>query len=739
MSVEIRGSVEEIVYKNDENGFVIAVIESGDEFIYVKGYIPIIHEGEDMLFRGRFVMHPTYGEQLEVTSSEILMPTDIEAIERYLASGIIKGIGPATASRIIDHFGKNSLDIIQYDPSRLTEVSGIGQKKADEIASAFFEQRALKDIMLFLQKYGISVNYAMRIFKLYGHETIDIVSENPYQLADDIPGIGFRMADQVAKKMGVEPVSPYRIATGIKYILSQHVMQGHTYVARQELAFKTADVLSVPKDQVDGLITDMVIRGTLHLERFGDADMIYPAPLYYAELKVCQKLIQLASGAVEIPGLDIDRDISDFEKRTDITLADNQREAVKASVTNGLMVITGGPGTGKTTIINGILDIFENRHLKVLLAAPTGRAAKRMSEATDREAKTIHRLLEYAYSEGNESAGFMKNEEDPLTCDAVIIDETSMVDVLLMNHLLSAISEGTRVIFVGDVDQLPSVGPGCVLKDIIDSNAVPVVRLTEIFRQSEESMIVVNAHKINHGDMPVLNTKNRDFFFIDAKRQESISSTISQLVRKRLPEYYGIDPVHDIQVLTPTKKGPSGTMQLNKLLQEVLNPPKTGRAEKKMGERIFRSGDKVMQIRNNYQLKWRTEEDERGEGVFNGDIGFIEGMNLADQKVVVHFDDGRIVHYDFSQLEELIHAYAVTVHKSQGSEFPVLVMPVWSGPPMLMNRNILYTAVTRAKQLVVLVGDRRYLNVMVNNENQHERQSGLKYRLEGIVKSGYIM
>ncbi len=739
MSVEIRGSVEEIVYKNDENGFVIAVIESGDEFIYVKGYIPIIHEGEDMLFRGRFVMHPTYGEQLEVTSSEILMPTDIEAIERYLASGIIKGIGPATASRIIDHFGKNSLDIIQYDPSRLTEVSGIGQKKADEIASAFFEQRALKDIMLFLQKYGISVNYAMRIFKLYGHETIDIVSENPYQLADDIPGIGFRMADQVAKKMGVEPVSPYRIATGIKYILSQHVMQGHTYVARQELVFKTADVLSVPKDQVDGLITDMVIRGTLHLERFGDADMIYPAPLYYAELKVCQKLIQLASGAVEIPGLDIDRDITDFEKRTDITLADNQREAVKASVTNGLMVITGGPGTGKTTIINGILDIFENRHLKVLLAAPTGRAAKRMSEATDREAKTIHRLLEYAYSEGNESAGFMKNEEDPLTCDAVIIDETSMVDVLLMNHLLSAISEGTRVIFVGDVDQLPSVGPGCVLKDIIDSNAVPVVRLTEIFRQSEESMIVVNAHKINHGDMPVLNTKNRDFFFIDAKRQESISSTISQLVRKRLPEYYGIDPVHDIQVLTPTKKGPSGTMQLNKLLQEVLNPPKTGRAEKKMGERIFRSGDKVMQIRNNYQLKWRTEEDERGEGVFNGDIGFIEGMNLADQKVVVHFDDGRIVHYDFSQLEELIHAYAVTVHKSQGSEFPVLVMPVWSGPPMLMNRNILYTAVTRAKQLVVLVGDRRYLNVMVNNENQHERQSGLKYRLEGIVKSGYIM
>ncbi len=739
MSVEIRGSVEEIVYKNDENGFVIAVIESGDEFIYVKGYIPIIHEGEDMVFKGRFVMHPTYGEQLEVTSSEILMPTDIEAIERYLASGIIKGIGPATASRIIDHFGKNSLDIIQYDPSRLTEVSGIGQKKADEIASAFFEQRALKDIMLFLQKYGISVNYAMRIFKLYGHETIDIVSENPYQLADDIPGIGFRMADQVAKKMGVEPVSPYRIATGIKYILSQHVMQGHTYVARQELAFKTADVLSVPKDQVDGLITDMVIRGTLHLERFGDADMIYPAPLYYAELKVCQKLIQLASGAVEIPGLDIDRDISDFEKRTDITLADNQREAVKASVTNGLMVITGGPGTGKTTIINGILDIFENRHLKVLLAAPTGRAAKRMSEATDREAKTIHRLLEYAYSEGNESAGFMKNEEDPLTCDAVIIDETSMVDVLLMNHLLSAVSEGTRVIFVGDVDQLPSVGPGCVLKDIIDSNAVPVVRLTEIFRQSEESMIVVNAHKINHGEMPVLNTKNRDFFFIDAKRQESISSTISQLVRKRLPEYYGIDPVHDIQVLTPTKKGPSGTMQLNKLLQEVLNPPKTGRAEKKMGERIFRSGDKVMQIRNNYQLKWRTEDDERGEGVFNGDIGFIEGMNLADQKVVVHFDDGRIVHYDFSQLDELIHAYAVTVHKSQGSEFPVLVMPVWSGPPMLMNRNILYTAVTRAKQLVVLVGDRRYLNVMVNNENQHERQSGLKYRLEGIVKSGYIM
>ncbi len=739
MSVEIRGSVEEIVFRNDENGFVIAVVESGDEFIYVKGYIPIIHEGEDMLFRGRFVMHPTYGEQLEVTSSEILMPTDLEAIEKYLASGIIKGIGPATASRIMDHFGKNSLDIIQYDPARLTEVSGIGQKKADEIASAFFEQRALKDIMLFLQKYGVSVNYAMRIFKLYGHETIDIVSENPYQLADDVPGIGFRMADQIAKKMGVESVSPYRIATGIKYVLSQHVMQGHTYALKDDLIRRTADVLFVSADQVEDIVTDMVIRGSLHIERFKEESFIYPTPLYFAELKVCQKLVQLATGATQIPGLDLDADIKAYEAREEITLAQNQREAIKSAVQNGLMVITGGPGTGKTTIVNGILDVFERKHLKVLLAAPTGRAAKRLSEATKQEAKTIHRLLEYAYSEGNETAGFMKNEEDPLTCDAVVIDETSMVDTLLMNHLLSAIAPGTRVIFAGDVDQLPSVGPGCVLKDIIDSGVIPVVRLTEIFRQSEESMIVVNAHKINHGEMPVLNTKNKDFFFIDSRRQESMASTISQLVKKRLPEYYKLDPVHDIQVLTPTKKGPTGTLQLNKLLQEVLNPPKTGRAEKKFGERIFRSGDKIMQIKNNYQMKWKTDDDQRGEGVFNGDIGFIEGMNLADQKVVVRFDDGRTVHYDFSQLDEIIHAYAVTVHKSQGSEFPVLVMPVWSGPPMLMNRNILYTAVTRAKQLVVLVGDRRYLNIMVNNENQHERLSGLKFRLEGIVKEEFIV
>lgn len=739
MSVEIRGSVEEIVFKNEENGFVIAVVESGDEFIYVKGYIPIIHEGEDMVFRGRFVMHPTYGEQLEVTSSEILMPTDLHAIEKYLASGIIKGIGPATAARIIDKFGKNSLDIIQYDPERLTEVNGIGKKKAEEIAGAFFEQRALKDIMIFLQKYGISVNFAMRIFKLYGHETIDVVSENPYRLADEVPGIGFKMADQIAKKMGVEPVSPYRIATGVKYVLGHHVMQGHTYAEREWLIKETTEVLVVPKEQVEGVISDMLIRGTLHVERIGMHDHLYPAPLYYAETKVCKKLIELASGAADIPGLDVKEEISAFEDRNGIELAENQKAAIEAAMHNGLLVITGGPGTGKTTIINGILDIFERKYLKVLLAAPTGRAAKRMSEATDKEAKTIHRLLEYAYSEGNESAGFMKNEEDPLACDVVIIDETSMVDILLMNHLLSAITPGTRVILVGDVDQLPSVGPGCVLRDIIHAEAVPVARLTEIFRQSQESMIVVNAHKINHGEMPQLNTKNKDFFFIDAKRQESIASTISQLVKKRLPDYYKLDPVHDIQVLTPTKKGPVGTIQLNKLLQEVINPPKPGRAEKKFGDRVFRTGDKVMQIKNNYQMKWKTEDDDRGEGIFNGDIGFIEGMNMADQNVVVHFDDGRIVHYDFSQLDELIHAYAVTVHKSQGSEFPVLVMPVWSGPPMLMSRNILYTAVTRAKQLVVLVGEKKYLSLMVNNDKQQERQSGLRFRLEGIVKDGFIM
>ena len=739
MSVEIRGSVEEIVFKNEENGFVIAVIESGDEFLYVKGYIPIIHEGEDMVFRGRFVMHPTYGEQLEVSSSEIVMPTDLHAIEKYLASGIIKGIGPATAARIMDKFGKNSLDIIQYDPQRLTEVSGIGKKKAEEIAGAFFEQRALKDIMIFLQKYGISVNFAMRIFKMYGHETIEMVSENPYRLADEIQGIGFRLADQIAEKMGVEPVSPYRIATGIKYVLGHHVMKGHTFAEKEWLVNETADVLRVPKDQIEGVISDMLIRGSLHIERFGDKDQLYPAPLYYAETKVCKKLIELASGASDIPGLNIKEEIDGFEERSSIELADNQKKAIEAAMKSGLLVITGGPGTGKTTIINGILDIFERKFLKVLLAAPTGRAAKRMSEATDKEAKTIHRLLEFAYSEGNESSGFMKNEEDPLACDVVIIDETSMVDIILMNHLLNAITPGTRVILVGDVDQLPSVGPGCVLRDIIDAKAVPVARLTEIFRQSQESMIVVNAHKINQGDMPQLNTKNKDFFFIEAKREQSIASTISQLVKKRLPEYYKIDPVHDIQILTPTKKGPIGTIQLNKLLQEVINPPKPGRAEKQFGDRVFRSGDKIMQIKNNYQMKWKTHDDERGEGVFNGDIGFIEGMNLADQKIVVHFDDGRIVHYDFSQLDELIHAYAVTVHKSQGSEFPVLVMPITSGPPMLMNRNILYTAVTRAKQLVVLVGEKRYLSQMVNNDKQQERLSGLKFRLESIVKDGFIM
>ncbi|MGB3367554.1 MAG: ATP-dependent RecD-like DNA helicase [Acidaminobacteraceae bacterium] len=740
MSVEVKGIIEEIVFKNDDNGFVIAVlnIDGMDlDYLYVKGYIPVISEGESMSFKGRYVYHKSYGEQLEVLSSEIIVPETKEEILRYLASGVIKGIGPATAEKIVERFGDSSFDVIQFNPEMLKEVQGIGDKKIEEIARSFIEQSAYRDIMLYLQKLGISSSYSTRIFKEYGNDTIHLISENPYRLEEDIKGIGFKMADSIAKRMGVEATSVYRIHTGIRHALAMFARDGHTFAYKDELLEKAFEVLGVAKEDLDREISEMIIKGNLYFDTFDDRTVIYLPAYFFAEVKVSQKLFKLATSDFSEFEIDMDTEFRDVYNLTGMEYDIVQKRAIEKAVKGGVTVITGGPGTGKTTVINRIIKMFEARSLSVKLAAPTGRAAKRMTEATNRESKTIHRLLEYTYSENEMVLGFNRNEDNPIEADVLIIDELSMVDVMLMGYLLDAITVGTRVILVGDADQLPSVGAGSVLKDILEGEIdfIDVIKLDKIFRQSEESMIVVNAHRINAGQLPLLNEKDKDFFFINKANQSDVPSAISDLCSKRLPSFYDIDPLRDIQVLTPMKNGVTGTINMNKELQKTLNPPHDLKAEKEFGDKIFRVGDKIMQVKNNYSIKWRTVDGLDGTGVFNGDIGFIKEINNKDRNITIIYDDERIVRYEFLEMDEIMHAYVVTIHKSQGSEFPVVIIPVCSGPFMLLTKNIFYTAVTRAKSLVVLVGSERYIDQMVNNTSNLDRNSGLKYRFINISKS----
>jgi exodeoxyribonuclease V alpha subunit len=724
MSVEIKGTVEEIIYKNEENGYVIAVIDHEDMPVYIKGTIPFIAEGDQMIFRGRYVVHKTYGEQFDVESCETITPSNVEDIERYLASGLIRGIGPATAFRIVEKFGEDALDIIQYNPEKLTEVAGIGSSKAAIIAESFIDQRVVKNVMLFLQKYGVSVVYGMKIYKLYGQEAIRIISENPYCLADDIDGIGFKKADEIAQKMGVVPASPYRLTSGIQYVLHQYVNGGHTYIDKVSLIRLAGERLGVDIEAVESILSDMIIKGDVFFTTLKGVEVIFPTHLYDAEKGVFTQLLALNDAPYKLIEEDLDVLVEAFGQEEAIALDALQVDAIKHSVKNGVMVITGGPGTGKTTIIKGIIKLFETYNFSLLLAAPTGRAAKRMTEATHRESKTIHRLLEYSYIEGV-GQGFNKKADNPLVADVVIIDEVSMVDTVLMNHLLNAIPLGTRLILVGDADQLPSVGAGNVLRDIIDSDMIYTVRLKEIFRQGQESMIVTNAHKINRGEAPLLNEKNQDFYFIHKRSHRDIVETIRALCKDRLPDYYNFDPIKDIQVLAPMKNSDIGTLNLNKILQESLNPKSAIKEEKVFPTRTYREGDKVMQIRNNYELTWELANGTGGKGVYNGDIGLITLLDNRERVLEVLFDDGKRCLYSFDQLDDLILAYAATVHKSQGSEFKVVVMPISYGPPMLLSRNVLYTAITRAKELVVLVGDERYLHEMIKNNNNQERHSGL--------------
>lgn len=732
--VELEGRLIEIIFQNESNGYLVGVLDIEDEEITIVGCLPALKEGEMIAVKGKWVVHPVYGKQMDVKEYRAIQPSTKEGILKYLSSGVIKGIGKKMAQRIVDHFGTDALDIIQYDPQKLTQVSGIGDAKAETIAQAFEDQRELREIILFLSQYGVSPNYAVKIYKKYKEMTIAYIQENPYRLADEIIGIGFKKADQIAQAMGISSNSKYRIHSGIRYTINTFHLEGHTYAPGELLVDRAKDLLNVTEEEVAEGMQEMALKQRIQLERKDEEIIVYSMPYFFAETNACKKLIELSQIELEPLQIDVDEEISNIEEEDQIVLAENQKEAIRQSVDKGVLVITGGPGTGKTTTINTLIKVFENQKKKIILAAPTGRAAKRMTEATGKEAKTIHRLLEMGYSDEDEGMLFQRNEDNPLPGDVIIIDEVSMVDIILMNSLLKAISRGTRVIFVGDVDQLPSVGAGNVLKDIIDSNVIKVVRLNEIFRQAGESMIVVNAHKINKGEYPKLNSKDKDFYFITRNKKDDILNTIIGVVKERLPKHYNFDPIADIQVLTPMKKGEVGTLNLNKELQNYLNPSDKYKKEKELREKIFRVGDKVMQIKNNYTLKWTSldvdAEEAQGEGVFNGDIGYIQHINKEEQELTVFFDDNRSVVYSYSQLDELELAYSITIHKSQGSEFPVVVIPITWGPPMLLTRNLLYTAVTRAKSLVVLVGSENYLKRMIDNNKIVERYSGLGTRLK---------
>lgn len=731
---EITGIVEEIVFRNEDNGFsVIDIREEGTgQMVTAVGSFPFISQGERIRLEGEWVNHPDYGPQFKMINYSSAAPSTVTGLINYLSSGLIKGVGEATARKLVDHFGLDVLDIIQFNPQRLLEVDGIGEARAEMIASSFSEQKEIREVMIFLQSHGISTTFALKIYKLYGSNTIELVRQNPYRLAEDIAGIGFKTADRIARSLGIDLDSPHRAAAGVRYILSEAALDGHNFLPKETLMEKAVKLLGIDQALIENAVTNLALTHSIVMEQTDEFIAVYRVGLYQAEASAARMLRDLAAAGPIRQFKNIEKSVKRIERKNHIELADQQREAVCKAMQHGVLVITGGPGTGKTTTLNCIIDLFEQEDMEVELAAPTGRAAKRMTETTGREARTIHRLLEYGYGDDQEYS-FHLDEDNPIKADAVIIDEMSMVDTLLFYHLLKAIPQGTRLIMVGDVDQLPSVGPGNVLRDIIQSGVIPVVKLTEIFRQARESMIIVNAHLINHGEKPLLNVKGRDFFFDKRESVSEILNTVVDLVTRRLPGFGNYDSIRHIQVLAPMRKGIIGVNNLNAELQKVLNPPSPEKKERAYGHIVFRQGDKVMQIKNNYKLGWTRDDEDgdtyEGEGVFNGDLGFITDIDKEEQTLTVLFDDDKKVVYDFSQLDELELAYAVSIHKSQGCEFPVVVIPLADGPPMLMTRNLLYTGVTRAKELVVLVGRERTIEKMVANNHIAKRYSSLDVRL----------
>ena len=746
----LEGMVESIIYHNEENGFTVFTVTTPDDedTTTCTGYISAPLEGETLKLEGSYVQNPRYGLQLSVTKMERTRPSTVFGIEKYLSSGVIKGLGAKTAKLIVARFGEQTFEILENEPERIAKIKGISLKKALGFAESFHTQADQRRVMLFLQEYGISASFAMKIYKRYKEETIDAIKANPYRLADDIDGIGFKTADAIAHKLGISRDAPERISAGVRYCLWEVAGEGHTCIPTAQLTHQVAELLLAPAELIESELIRMQMDRLIVREKMDDGEdsLVFLSSLYYAEIAVSAKLsalsaINITTDTSPHSTSDLENSIFALEKETGITLSDGQRQAVVAALSQGVLIITGGPGTGKTTTINTIIGMLEARGLEISLAAPTGRAAKRMTEATGREAKTVHRMLEVNFmSEDSRRQSFNKNEEDPLETDVLIVDEFSMMDILLTQSLLKAVAVGTRVILVGDVDQLPSVGAGNVLKDLIDSGVLATARLTEVFRQAAESAIITNAHRINKGEYPAINDKEKDFFFVRRNSPEGVIQTILDLVAERLPAYKGFDKRHDIQVLSPMRKSPLGVVNLNNLLQAKLNPPTAAKKEREFRQVIFREGDKVMQIRNNYDASW-TIHNERGmaidfgEGVFNGDMGTIHEID-EELGVTIIFDDNRRIVYDFSQLEELELAYAVTVHKAQGSEYRVVVIPVYNGPPMLLTRNLLYTAVTRAKELAVLVGEPATLHRMVDNNRITRRYTALARRLQGMFQMG---
>lgn len=739
MSESITGYIDHIIFRNEDNGYTVMVLKgvSEEDELTCVGSFPVVTQGASVELEGNFTQHPVYGKQFQAVRLTEKMPEDALAMERYLGSGAIKGIGAALAGRIVRHFGDDTFQIVENEPERLSEVKGISEKKAREIAMQIAEKSDMRKAMMFLQKYGISLNLGAKIYQKYGDSVYSVLQENPYRLADDISGVGFKIADEIAYRIGIHTDSDYRIKSGMVYTLLQATGEGHVYLPKDELFQRAAELLGVDSSYMEKHLVDLAMDRKIVQKEQGDQILIYPAQYYYLELNTARMLRELDIFCPEDEKI-VERRIVQIEKETGTVLDEMQKKAVQEAAGHGLLILTGGPGTGKTTTINAIIRYFEGEGAEIRLAAPTGRAAKRMTEATGYEAQTIHRLLELSGMPEDDREGqpihFERNAENPLETDVIIIDEMSMVDIHLIHSLLMAVTAGTRLILVGDENQLPSVGPGNVLRDIIRSGQFPVVELKKIFRQASESDIVVNAHKINKGEQVEINNKSRDFFFLKRYDADIIIRVVIALIQEKLPKYVEAKPF-EIQVLTPMRKGPLGVERLNQILQRYLNPPDASKKEKEIGQGLFREGDKVMQVRNNYQLEWEIRGRygipiEKGVGVFNGDTGIIKTINEFAETAEVEFEDGRWAEYSFKQLDELELAYAVTIHKSQGSEYPAVIIPLLSGPRMLMNRNLLYTAVTRARKCVTVVGSEETFRDMIRNEKQQRRYSSLDQRIQ---------
>ena len=746
---KIRGYIDHIIFRNEENGYTVLVLSlEGKEELTCVGSLAAAAVGSTIEAEGEYISHSIYGRQFQISRMEEVIPQDEDGIERYLGSGAIKGIGSALAARIVRRFGTDSLRIMEEEPQRLAEIKGISGRMAKEIGEQAAEKTQMRRAMIFLQKYGISLNLGVKIYQFYGEKVYQILQENPYQLAEDIRGVGFLTADEIASRIGIHVDSDYRIRSGMLYILNQAQTEGHIFLSRRDLLAQSERLLNVSASYMDKHLMDLALEQKIILRTDGslndeNAQRVYPAYLYRLEQSTARKLCELNVKRNADRNI-FERRLKEIEKDTGLGLDQMQKEALLRAVENGLFILTGGPGTGKTTTIDAIIRYFELEGAAIELAAPTGRAAKRITETTGRQARTIHRLLELSGMPEDEQADasairFERNEQNPLTADVVIIDEMSMVDIWLMHSLLQAVSPGTRLILVGDENQLPSVGPGNVLKDMIKSGEFPVTELRTIFRQASKSDIVVNAHKINRGEDIVFDNRSSDFFFLKRLQADQILRVTIALVRDKLPPYVHAKP-YEIQVLTPMRKGVLGVENLNRVLQHCLNPPGEDKNEHETGDHILREGDKVMQIRNNYQMEWELRGRkgvviESGLGVFNGDMGIIRRISDFSQTVEVEFDEGRTAEYPFRQLDELELAYAVTIHKSQGSEYPAVVLPLLTGPSLLMNRNLLYTAVTRARKCVTVVGSEAAFSQMVHNERQIRRNSSLDESIRALART----